>query len=216
MAESMIEKITQATLIESDIKAYQFKGGITKNCPITPFSSRYIVSLRDVPVSINDFINRDPDIRATKADFTIKYFPKKHKNRVKGKPYVIGQDLIMWRIAVSGPYHWDALCERIPELGWIKRNTTFTNDFFSIAKKHPGLMIKFTIDFPKYCAMIEKKAEEMGLNIEHRALVAYQCSSKDYEDTFSKFEIDDVKTKDDYIKEINAAESEAVQEYKGD
>ena len=158
----------------------------------------YIVELHDKPVSIQDFYNFNPDIRATKGLYTIQYIPSSDVRRNPKFPYLIGQDLVRLRVTVSGPKHWNMICQRIPELDWIKRNSTFSNDFFAIAKKHPGLTLRFSIDFPKYCAKIEKQAEEQGIDIDHKPLVVYQWG-KDMREKHKDVTLSSPRTKADYL-----------------
>ena len=75
-------------------------------------------------------------------------------------------------------------------------------------------MIKFTIDFPRYCDMIAAKAKEQGINIGENTLVSYQCSYNDFEKIYSKKQLGEPRSKADYMHEITEAESVAVQEYK--
>lgn len=134
----------------------------------------YIVSIEDFPISRDDFKALRKDIRVTHGRYTIQYIPAGNPKRNPKFPYLIGQDLVRIRVTVSGPQHWDGLCDRIPELAWVRRNSTMTNAYFAIAKKHPGLVLRFGIDFEKYCAKIEKKAEELGIDIDHKPLVVWQ------------------------------------------
>jgi hypothetical protein len=126
-------------------------------------------------------------------------------------PYLIGQDLVRIRVTVSGPKHWDMICTRVPELGWVKRNSTLTGEMFRIAKMHPGLVLRFGIDFPKYCKKIEKAAEELGIDIDHKPLVCYQWSKKTGE-KYKDIELAPVKTKADYLSALLETEqSKTVQ-----
>lgn len=169
--------------------------------------SVYIVSIYDNPVSLKDFQALKPEIRATRGCYTIRYLPMADKKRNPKFPYLIGQDLVRIRVTVSGPSHWHTLCSRIPELGWLRRNSTFSDALFGIAKKHPGLLIRFGIDFAKYCDKIEKKAEELGIDIDHKPLVMYQWGSKDAPQIDGK--LNPIKTKADYLNEIEAAQNES-------
>ena len=134
----------------------------------------YIVHIYDQPISLADFKRLKPEIRATKGYYTIQYIPAGSMHRNPKFPYLIGQDLVRIRVTVSGPKHWSAMCDRIPELAWIKRNSTMTNELFRIAKMHPGLILRFGIDFPKYCTKITNRAKELGIDIDNKPLVNYQ------------------------------------------
>ena len=120
----------------------------------------YLVDLYDQPITLKDFHQLKPNIRATHGFFTIQYIPSGSVKRNPKFPYLIGQDLVRLRVTVSGPAHWAMLCTRIPELDWVRRNSTLSGDLFRIAKQHPGLVLRFGIDFAKYCAKIENRAKE--------------------------------------------------------
>ena len=157
----------------------------------------YVVSLTDKPISLKNFKSFDPDIRTTKGLYTIQYLPLGSPGRNIKFPYLIGQDLVRLRVTVSGPKHWECVCQRIPELDWIRRNSTFSDKLFAIAKKHPGLTIRFGIDFVKYCEKIERAAEEQGIDIDHKPLVCYQWNDTVREQNKDK-QVCPKKTKDDY------------------
>lgn len=167
----------------------------------------YIVAINDEPITLDQFKGLKTNMRATRGQYTIQYIPKGFPKRNPKFPYLIGQDLVRIRVTVSGPAHWVKMCERIPELDWIRRNTTFSNDMFAIAKKHPGLVLRFGIDFVKYCNKIEKRAEELGLDIDHKPLVTYQWGKNDVPQVDGV--MNPVKTKRDYAKELAEA-SETV------
>ena len=221
--DNLIDKACQTAIMESELSSgfhalrlgKNFGEGINPKTLVNPFSNKYIVNIYDKPVSFKDFVSHDPDVRATSGFFTIRYVPKNHRDRVKDKPYIIGQDLVRLRVTVSGPKHWGALCNRIPELAWIRRNTTFKENMFPIAKMHPGLVLRFTLDVPKYCEKITNRANELGIDIDHKPLVAFGCSGEDYTDIYSKKELCEIRTKADYLKELAEAES-AVQLEKED
>lgn len=221
---SSAQKIVKAALIESENEPNWLKRRKRKeNNDITLKIFQpspiyfYLVEIHDQPVSFQSLRSFNPDIRATKGLYTIQYIPNGSPHRNPKFPYLIGQDLVRLRVTVSGPAHWDMVCERIPELGWIKRNTTLTNEYFAIAKKHPGLAIKFGIDFAKYCAKIEKVAEEQGIDIDHKPLFAYQWNDKVREEN-KDIELAPVRTKADYESALLEIErSKTVQnEIKGE
>lgn len=168
----------------------------------------YIVSIEDKPVTKQRLLRFDSDIKFTKGHYTIQYIPANNKKRNPKFPYLIGQDLVRIRVTVSGPRHWGCLCQRIPELGWIQRNSTFRDEMFAIAKKHPGLVLRFNIDYPKYCGVIEKRAEKEGIDIDHKPLFTYAWNDAVREE-MNKVELArmPIKTKADYIKELQEVES---------
>ena len=164
----------------------------------------YLVSIDEFPISLAHFKELKSNIRFTKGQYTIQYIPAGSYKRNPKFPYLIGQDLVRIRVTVSGPRHWGAMCDRIPELGWIKRNSTLTDEMFAIAKKHPGLVLRFGIDFVKYCTKIENRANELGIDIDHKPLVVYQwgADSIPHEE-----EILTIKTKKDYASVLEELQS---------
>lgn len=174
---------------------------------------KYLVSIDDHPITFQEFKALTPRMRYTAGAYTIRYIPRGSYERTNPKtPYLIGQDLIRMRILVSGPQHWKALGDRIPELGWLRRNSTMTDEFFAIAKKHPGLTIRFGIDYPKYCATIESRAEELGLDIDHKPLVLY-AQPKDRMRIPDSDEPIRTRSKEDVLSEIEEAAAEAEEEH---
>lgn len=171
----------------------------------------YLVAIDENPITLSDFRRLKPNIRATRGAYTIQYIPRGSMHRNPKFPYLIGQDLVRLRVTVSGPTHWRSLCGRIPELAWINRNTTISEGLFGIAKKHPGLVLRFGIDFVKYCDKITKKAEELGIDIDHKPLVTYQWGA-DSVPVVEDGELLPVKTKEDYIKELEEAQSDISRE----
>jgi hypothetical protein len=213
---SSIRELNQAALIEEGNKKKQKRldderldltRRVFQNSPMY----FYIVNIYDKPVSLQEFKSFNPDIKATRGMYTIQYIPLCDKVRNPKFPYLIGQDLVRLRVTVSGPKHWDMICTRVPELGWVKRNSTLTGEMFRIAKMHPGLVLRFGIDFPKYCKKIEKAAEELGIDIDHKPLVCYQWSKKTGE-KYKDIELAPVKTKADYLSALLETEqSKTVQ-----
>lgn len=139
----------------------------------------YLVEINDQPITLRDFAELKPGIRATHGFYTIQYIPAGSMKRNPKFPYLIGQDLVRLRVTVSGPAHWRALCDRIPELAWVNRNSTICPELFGIAKKHPGLVLRFGIDFVKYCDKITNRANELGVDIDNKPLVMYQWGKND-------------------------------------
>lgn len=164
----------------------------------------YLVALDDQPITLKDFAQLKPNIRATHGFYTIQYIPAGSVKRNPKFPYLIGQDLVRIRVTVSGPKHWRALCSRIPELGWINRNSTISDGLFGIAKKHPGLVLRFGIDFVKYCDKITNRASELGIDIDNKPLVLYQWGANDVPNVDGV--LNPLKTKQDYAKELKAVQ----------
>lgn len=185
--------------------------GISQDFFISDHVSLYIVSIDDTPISRDDFRRLDPRIRGTHGRYSLQYIPAGSPRRNPRFPYLIGQDLVRIRVTVSGPRHWGALCKRIPELDWVRRNSTMTDAMFAIAKKHPGLVLRFGIDFPKYCGKIESAAERLGIDIDHKPLVTYQWGANPPEPDREAEPVRQ-RTKADYLKEIELAASESAGE----
>ena len=164
----------------------------------------YLVDLYDQPITLKDFAQLKPNIRATHGFYTIQYIPAGSFKRNPKFPYLIGQDLVRIRVTVSGPKHWRALCSRIPELDWIKRNSTLSDGMFGIAKKHPGLVLRFGIDFVKYCDKITNRASELGIDIDNKPLVLYQWGANDVPKVDGV--LNPLKTKQDYAEELKAVQ----------
>lgn len=218
MGKTIAETIGEAALRESKNKS-TIVSGIKKSNSInkgTIFEETsqniftpgkvyaYLVSVDDQPITLKDFHELKPNIRATRGAYTIQYIPAGSFKRNPKFPYLIGQDLVRIRVTVSGPKHWSALCSRIPELDWIKRNSTLSDGMFSIAKKHPGLVLRFGIDFVKYCAKIESRASELGIDIDHKPLVLYQWGANDVPKVDGV--LNPLKTKQDYAEELKAVQ----------
>ena len=170
----------------------------------------YLVNIFDEPITLDDFRQLKPNIRATRGAYTIQYIPAGSVKRNPKFPYLIGQDLVRIRVTVSGPAHWSMLCKRIPELGWVNRNSTICGELFSIAKKHPGLVLRFGIDFVKYCKKIEDRASELGIDIDHKPLVMYQWGKDDVPDVDGV--LNPVKTKSDYVEELRSVQERITRE----
>ena len=218
MGKTIAETIGEAAMRESqnrselirNKKFSEFRNGVneavTRQNIFTPGKVyTYLVSVDDQPITLKDFRELKPNIRATRGAYTIQYIPAGSVKRNPKFPYLIGQDLVRIRVTVSGPKHWRALCSRIPELGWVNRNSTLSDGLFGIAKKHPGLVLRFGIDFVKYCDKIESRANELGIDIDHKPLVLYQWGADDVPKVDGV--LNPLKTKQDYAEELKAAQS---------
>ena len=189
-------------------QTYLDERGISENAFISPTAYNYIVHLQDKPVSAENFQNKDPNIRGTRGLYSIKYIPTTDKNYKEGLPFQIGQDLIRWRVLCSGYKMWKALASKIPELGWIDRNSTFESKLFALAECHPGMTIWFTIDWVRYAEKITTKAELENIDIDKRPLVAYKCSLSKYETDYKGKELADIKEYNDYAAIYNQVRKE--------
>ena len=98
-----LQKLAAMTLIEDSKEhkqrlklkkqreVYLDERGITENSLISPRAYNYIVDLQDKPVSIQNFQNKDPNIRGTRGLYSIKYIPSTDINYKPGLHYQIGQ-----------------------------------------------------------------------------------------------------------------------------
>ena len=114
---------------------------------------------------------------------------------------MIGQDLIRMSIKVSGPKHWHFLCSKIPELAWIERNSTLTDEWFDIAARNPNMPFWFGINVPEYVKKLEAQA---GERID-TPFVAYKCSKEQYEKIYKNKQAR-LRTYGEVLKEINDVE----------
>ena len=186
---------------------------VSANSPASPYTYKYFVRLDDKPVLWNQIQNLDPMLRSTKGLYMIKYTPKNSKDRKKGRPWKIGQDLIRWDIRVSGKAHWHQLCDRIPELDWLRRNSTFEDGLFDLAVNHPGMTLWFTVDWLRYSTKI--RTQSKSASVQWQPLAARKASVEEYKRIAQHSNNKAVLCRyfNDVLKEINDAEKlPAVQE----
>jgi hypothetical protein len=82
---------------------------------------------------------------------------------------------------------------------------------FAIAKKHPGLVLKFGIDYCKYCKKIEERAEREGIDIDHKPLFTYAWNDAVREEmNKAAFDKMTFQSKADYIKELQEVENSST------
>lgn len=174
-------------------------------------TSRYLVSLLDKPIYLNDFKSFDPNIRATHANYKIRYLPK-NGNDYHGNTnfrFQIMQDLIHSSVYVCNYEHWLIRCKHIPELDWLRRNSTLSKGLFSIALSHPGLCIPFTIDFLNYDKKIREQArlENREKDLDDKPFVNFACS-KEFAEEHKDMKIVEATPKCDIINKIKEADAE--------
>ena len=189
---------------------------VNKDAPISPYSYKYIIDLREKPVNWAQIENLDPNIRSTKGFYMIKYTPRGSGDYKPGRPFKIGQDLLRWDIRVSGKKAWHMLCSKIPELHRLARNSTLSDRMFDLAVKHVGMTFWFSIDWVRYEdkleAQIEKEAKaeteaEDEYANRHKVFVSRKCSADIYkglEGTDKKIVL---RNRSEVLAEINAVET---------
>lgn len=186
---------------------------LIKNFDFQPYFVKHIIDLRDIPVSLDTFTNYDDNVRTTAGYFTLTYIATTDKRYVKGKPYVIGQDLMRMRVTVSGSANWRCLASSIPELGWIQRWCPELNsNLFGLAKRHPGIPFYFSPSWNKHSELIKKKAEESGIDINGRVYVAYECSRELRKEIEATHKMSPKKTKADYKSVLNEINKKFIRE----
>lgn len=215
-----LQKLTAMVLIEDSKQhkqrlklkkqreTYLNEKGINENDLISPRAYNYIVDLRSKPVSVESFKNKDPNIRGTRGLYSIKFIPSTDFKYKEGLHFQIGQDLIRWKVLCSGYPMWKALAKRVPELGWLDKNTTLSPALFGIAQCHPGMTVWFTIDWEKYTDKVKEEAVQENIDIDKRPLVAYKCSVEEYEQSYKGKELADIKQYNDYASVYNEVRKE--------
>lgn len=160
---------------------------ISPNTASEPLFYKHVIDLRDEPISLETFKNFDPNVRSTQGFYQITCLSKLSKRYVKGKPFFINQDLLRLSLHVQGKEDWHKLCKRIPELGWLERNSTLTDELFDVAAKHCGMGFIFTVKWTEYSDMINEKARKRGMNINDQPFVTHVCSYATQEEYDKKY-----------------------------
>lgn len=182
--------------------------GVSALTFVSPLAYKVIIHLQDKRVTYDMIHNMDQNLRVTKGLYMIKYIPKTDKRRKKGRPWCIGQDLIRMGIYVGGYRHWNYLCDRIPELDWLRRNSTLTKGMFDIAAMQPGISLWFTID---WCGYAEKLAAQPGTvygakqGSESTPYSVYKCSAEEYRKHY-KDKCATLRVLGDVLREVQEAE----------
>lgn len=188
---------------------------------VSPLAYKLILHLDEEPVTKSMVQNLDQKLRVTKGLYMIKYIPRTDKRYRKGRPWCIGQDLIHMGIYVSGPREWNKLCDRIPELNWIRRNSGLSEELFYTARNYPGMSFWFCVDWVRYENMLRAKSEfgtgtgtktHTVYKDELGPLGAYKCSGEEYRKHY-KDKVATLRTLADVLKDVQEVEMlPAVQE----
>lgn len=196
-----------------DGKAYSKDGlecEVSALSPASPYSYKYIIRLDEGVPNWDQIMALDPNLRATKGLYMIKYIPRGSREYKKGRPFRIGQDLVRWNVHISGYKAWTKLAEVLPEFRWLFRNSTLTENMFRIAVEHPGMALWFSIKWDEYEAMLKQKSQSVqkGLLMSRKTSVAEYKTLPQLENTTLK-----IRYFNDILKEINEVEATpAVQE----
>lgn len=221
MTKSVAEKINEAARVELALKeekkarlkvngnrGIQRDRNKQKNVPISAFYNK-VVRLTEEPIVLDPSTNILPrDCRTTNGWFTVVYNPEGSPKRVRGKPYTIGQDLVRGRFCVSGLKHLKALASRIPEFAFLLKWSYFDPTLFKIAKQHPGVAFSFNFKWGEYADMIEKKAEAMGIDIDHKPFFMYITKKEEMDKLREKYKILPNPVKEDYITVLEELDKE--------
>lgn len=202
-----VNKFYEGTIIEPGTGE---KIEVSASSPVSPYAYKYFLRLDDKPVTWADIESLNPVLRSTKGLYMIKYTPRNSKDRKKGRPWKIGQDLIRWDIRVSGKKHWNYLCDKIPELDWLRRNSTLTDRMFDLAVMHPGMSFWFSVDWVRYEAKLQAQSE----SVLEKPFVSRKASVEEYKKV-AKHNNKGLLCRyfSDVLKEVNEAEKQpAVQE----
>jgi len=200
MTKSVIERVKDQAVLEAGFleqkRRYQSNkrrketvGLNAKNIPVSAFYNK-VVRISELPVVIDLSTGLLPrDARTTNGFYTITYNPEGSPKRVKGKPYTFGQDMIRGRFCVSGVNHLWALSKRIPEFAFILKWSNYSDGLFALAKQHPGVPFPFNFNWAEYGGMIEKKAEEMGIDIDHKPFFVYITKKEKLDELREKYKM---------------------------
>lgn len=186
---------------------------LIENSIISPKQSRAMVSLEDKFITYDDVDTlKDKSIRATKLVYFVKYsVPDKFRN--EKKPFVVGTDLLGFKLRVSGPKHFLALGKTLPEVAWMIRNTNFSPTHFTMAKTHIGIQIPFSVNVSEYAKRVYEDAVSRGFdpkNLPNGVLVSFRCA-QDRKKEFEKI-APAPRTKLECARELRRAEAQAGKE----
>ena len=178
-----------------------------KNVPVSAYFIK-VVRLSEEPIIVVDKM-LPRDCRTTNGWYSIIYNPEGSPKRVKGKPYTLGQDLIQGRFCVSGIRHLKAVASRIPEIAFLLKWSYFDERLFALAKKHPGIAFCFNFKWGDYGDMIEKKAEKMGIDIDHKPFFAYITKKEKLDQLRAEYKMYPNPVKEDYQSVLDEVDKES-------
>lgn len=142
-------------------------------------ASRFIVKLDDTYPTTMEILGHDPLVRSTRGEYFIKYEPDGAGQRNNAFPFVVGNDLIGFRFKVANSDHFKALADVFPEVAWLLRNTNYNPKLFSIAKKHPGMTVPFSVNFVEYVEKIDTSINRNEIDPNtYKPLVTYRAPKR--------------------------------------
>lgn len=175
---------------------------------VSPLAYKVVINLSGERVTEDMIQNMDPNLRITRGMYMIKYVPKTSREYRKGRHFIIGQDIIRMGIHIAGVEHFHKLCDRIPELNWIRHNTHYEDGLFRIAALQTNIPIWFSIDWCGYAKKLEAlPGLEFGSKqgVGSAPFASYKCSAKEYREHY-KDKCATLRTLHDVLKEVQEAE----------
>lgn len=215
MIRSVVQKVKEQASLEASLeprgtrlRPVRRRSNKRKDVPISVHLNK-VVALSEEPivVDLNSGLLRT-DVRTTNGFYTITYNPIGSPKYVKDKPYTFGQDMVKGRFCVSGSRHLRALSKRIPEFAFILKWSNYDEGLFGLAKKHPGIPFPFNLNWVQYGDMIEKKAEEKGIDIDHKPFLVYVAKKEVLAERDEKYKMYPNPTKEDYQTVLDEVDKE--------
>ena len=191
-------------------RARERVGRNAKNMPVSAFYSK-VVRISELPIIIDPETGMlPPDTRTTRGFFTITYNPEGSPKRVAGKPYTFGQDFIQGRFCISGFKHLEALSKRIPDFAFILKWSNYKKGLFAMAKQHPGVPFPFNLNWADYGDFIEKKAEQMGIDIDHKPFFVYITKKEKLDELRKKYMMYPNPDREQYQSVLDEVDKEVI------
>lgn len=221
MINNVVEKIKNQAALEvglaekrsrvNTLKRAKKKLGLNaKGIPVSAFYNK-VVDITEQPIIADPVSGMlRPTVRTTNGFFTITYNPEGSPKRVNGKPFTFGQDMVRGRFCVSGAKHLRALSARIPEFAFILKWSNFEVGLFAMAKQHPGVPFPFNLNWAKYGDFVEKRAEQMGIDIDHKPFFVYITSSAKLKELREKYKMLPNPDREQYQSVLDEVDKEEI------
>lgn len=195
--------------IKLDRERFGRDGSYAKNGG-EPIGINKLIRLDALPVLFDDIKKRDPNILTTNGLYSISYQAPNSPKYRKGKPFLIGQDLVRGCFCFSSPGHLIEVAKKIPEFAWLLKWTNFDMRLFALAKTHCGVTFRFTVDWVRYADEVFKNAKAMGIDLTGNdtegVFFAHLSSNKSEEE--KNLKVAAKKTIYDYQEELKDADAE--------